>query len=326
MILFHICPRPAWDHAFRHHEYRGDTLTTDGFIHCSTIDQVRGVADAIFRGQPDLVLLAIDPQAIAADVRWEQVDGERFPHVYGPIDVAAVLDVIDFPPSADGSFELPWRAAEHLRDAPTTIAALHERALDAFRGFDRPWWIAGGWALDVWLGSVSRPHEDIDITILRRDVGALRAHLRDWDLRVPNPEVPFVELPFDAPYDDRQHQIWARRRDARTPPGPIEFSADPTWLDLLVEDAPGTEWTFRRDRRITRPLGDYGAVSADGIPYVRPEIQLLYKAKPHAEAERGTTNDEDFERALPHLDLDARAWLRDALTAAAPDHDWLARL
>lgn len=318
MALFHICPRDAWE-ATRS-AYCGDTLDTDGFVHCSTIDQVRAVADAVFEGEEGLVLLGIDQEELNSDVRWE--DG--FPHVFGPIERAAVVEVIDFPSSEDGTFELPWEAAALLRDEPTTLAELRERVLGVMDGFERPWWVSGGWALDVWHGSVSRPHEDLDVAIVRRDVPALREHLRDWDLRVPNPEVPFVELPFDGTFDAEQHQIWARRRDDRVPAGRIEFSADPTWFDMLVEDAEGDEWIFRREPAIRRPLELYGAVSGDGLPYVRPEVQLLYKSRRHPE--RPTLNDEDLDRALPDLEPEDRAWLREAVRTLDPNHEWLQRI
>jgi uncharacterized protein (DUF952 family) len=72
---------------------------------------------------------------------------------------------------------------------------------------------------------------------------------------------------------------------------------------------------------VTRPLDLLGARSLDGVPFVRPEIALLYKAK----AAR-FKDERDFDRALPHLDAAARAWLASSLEQAHPGHPWRARL
>lgn len=109
MIVFHICRRSEFDAA--RPAYRAASLASEGFIHCSTAEQVTGVAGALFQGFDDLVLLAIETGDLDAAVRWEVVEDQTFPHVYGPIPVRAVREVIGFPPRADGSFELPSRAA-----------------------------------------------------------------------------------------------------------------------------------------------------------------------------------------------------------------------
>lgn len=110
--ILHFCPGDTWSAAQAAGEYRGDTLDTEGFIHCSTADQVHVPANAIARGRTDLVLLEIDPTQLAVPVRWEGADptSMRFPHVYGPIPVSAVVAVHDFPPGPDGTFTVPDEA------------------------------------------------------------------------------------------------------------------------------------------------------------------------------------------------------------------------
>jgi uncharacterized protein (DUF952 family) len=82
-----------------------------GFIHCSKAHQVSGVANAVYAGVHGLVLLVIDPERVTAPIREESPDGsdgnERYPHIYGPLNVDAVLEVVEFEPSSDGTFELP---------------------------------------------------------------------------------------------------------------------------------------------------------------------------------------------------------------------------
>ncbi|MCX4408101.1 MULTISPECIES: DUF952 domain-containing protein [unclassified Streptomyces] len=100
--LLHLTERSLWDAARASGAYemstRGRTLQEEGFIHCSLRHQVPGVASLLYGGYdgPDeLVLLVIDPERLDVPVRYEAVKpgGEEFPHVYGPIPVAAVVDV-----------------------------------------------------------------------------------------------------------------------------------------------------------------------------------------------------------------------------------------
>lgn len=109
MAILHFCSRADWEEAVAAGEYTADTLASEGFIHCSTADQVHLPANALARGRTDLVLLEIDEARLPEPPRWEPGDpadpaSMRFPHVYGPIPVAAVVAVRDFRPGPDGLF------------------------------------------------------------------------------------------------------------------------------------------------------------------------------------------------------------------------------
>ncbi len=107
-MLLHICRRSAWDDAQTKGDYRAASLGTEGFIHCSTPEQVVGTANLLFRGQQDLVLLVIDGEKVTAPTRYEDAgNGQSFPHVYGPINLEAVVGVRDFASEADGLFRQP---------------------------------------------------------------------------------------------------------------------------------------------------------------------------------------------------------------------------
>jgi uncharacterized protein (DUF952 family) len=97
-------------------EYTAPSLETEGFIHCSRADQILKVAETFYGGERGLVLLVIDPTKLTAALKWEPPAGgpphgvsesDLFPHVYGPINLDAVLEVLDFPVGADGHFALP---------------------------------------------------------------------------------------------------------------------------------------------------------------------------------------------------------------------------
>lgn len=108
-MILHITHRPDWEAAQATGEYRADSLAAEGFIHCSTVEQVLGPANEFYRSQDDLVLLVIDPARLAAELVYEDSyqTGTAFPHIYGPLNLDAVTDVVPFPPRPDGTFELP---------------------------------------------------------------------------------------------------------------------------------------------------------------------------------------------------------------------------
>ena len=117
--IFHVTPAADWGAAQAAGEYRmstrGRSLEDEGFIHASRWDQVERVANVLYRGQQGLVLLVIDCGRLAAPLREETPDGalegegERFPHIYGPLNLDAVVEVVPFEPQADGTFSLPPR-------------------------------------------------------------------------------------------------------------------------------------------------------------------------------------------------------------------------
>jgi len=116
--LYHIATVPDWDQAQRDGEYRtstrGRSLSEEGFIHASTAAQVLPVANAVYLDEPqDLVLLVLDPSRIGAGIRYEPVPGwaDPFPHIYGPLEAAAVVRAVPLDRDAAGSFGWPAELA-----------------------------------------------------------------------------------------------------------------------------------------------------------------------------------------------------------------------
>jgi glutathione S-transferase len=112
--LYHIATAPDWDRARQEGEYRtstrGRSLSEEGFIHASTASQVLPVANAVYLDeQQDLVLLVLDTSRLAAEIRYEPVPGwaDPFPHIYGPLDVTAVVRAVPLERDAAGSFGWP---------------------------------------------------------------------------------------------------------------------------------------------------------------------------------------------------------------------------
>jgi uncharacterized protein (DUF952 family) len=115
-MILHLASNDAWLAATKGGAYRADSLSTVGFIHCSKPSQIVGVANSFYHGQQGLVLLVIDPSKLESELKWEPPAepepshaqaGDLFPHLYGPLNLDAVVKVIAFEPNVDGSFSLP---------------------------------------------------------------------------------------------------------------------------------------------------------------------------------------------------------------------------
>ena len=190
--------------------------------------------------------------------------------------------------------------------SPLSLAEIR----DLLTGAPFRWWIAGGWAIDLYVGRVTRRHKDVEVAVLRGDAEALRRWLVGWDLW-------YVPLPGglrrwndDEVLTPPVHEIWGRRS-----------SQTPWQMEVLVEThSPSGEWVYRRNKAITLPLDRFGH-EIGGLPVVRPEVALLFKSK-----NPRPTDTADFEVAAPLLEEDARSWLAAALAICGTGEAWIPRL
>ena len=192
---------------------------------------------------------------------------------------------------------IPWNPL------PPKVAASH------FADFPGWWAIAGGWALDLFIGEQSRHHDDTDIIVLRDDMAQLHDQVPGWELFAADPPGTLRPWPRGETLPSPVHDIWCRPR-SRT-----------RWqLQLMLNPSDGDEWVYRRDPAIRRPLTEV-VLLRSGTPVLAPEIQLLYKSKaPREKDER------DLRTVLPHLDAGQRQWLATVLAGQHPEHPWLTKL
>lgn len=178
------------------------------------------------------------------------------------------------------------------------------------RGFERPWWVVGGWAIEAATG-YRREHDDTDVSILACDVTAFvefmagRWHV--WN------NVGGVLHPLGdrwSTIEDPASQLWIRA-DAISP-----------WIiDMpLTPDADG-QWTHKFLPDHAAAVEDVTWSDAEGIRYLLPEIVLTYKARLQR-----PKDEPDFEATLPILGEPRRAWMRNALSILVPRHHWIERL
>ena len=173
-----------------------------------------------------------------------------------------------------------------------------------------PWWIAGGYALDLFLGHETRKHAGTDIAILRQGQTELLEALRKWDIHIAHGGELIPLKPGEAVSKTEHHQLWARE----TPDGPWR-------MEVFLEQSDGKRWAYRRNERIGLNVADLGRRDANDIPYLRPEVTLLYKSK-----DPRPVDETDFLYALPRLDVAEKGWLSGALYLMEPTHRWIARL
>ncbi|NJQ07648.1 nucleotidyltransferase domain-containing protein [Streptomyces lonarensis] len=179
-----------------------------------------------------------------------------------------------------------------------------------FSGVGSCWWVAGGLAIELAVGRRVRSHGDTDVLLLRRDQLAAQQALAGWEWWAADPPGILRPWVLDEVLSPDVHDIWCR-----------PAAEEPWRIQIMVDEALGQEWVSRRDPRIRRPISTLGTVSADGVPYLNPDVQLYYKAKaPRPEDE------EDFDAALPVLTYQQRRWLVDAISATYGPHPWARRL
>ena len=183
---------------------------------------------------------------------------------------------------------------------PTELAA-------KLRHIQKPWYIVGGWALDLWHGKQTRSHEDLEFCIMRQDFSTFQSALKDWPLfAATNGEI----IPLDATDRAKISQFWGMDRQQNR------------WVfDMMIEPGTPERWHYKRDPSFSAARRDVICKSAEDIPYLNPAAILLFKAK-----HQRPKDDADFKQAAPKLNNADRTWLRDALIRFHPDHDWIKQL
>jgi len=192
--------------------------------------------------------------------------------------------------------------AELGRWAPLTPRDVAE----VMAGLGVRWWIAGGFALEAFAGRSWRGHEDIDIGVLARDQAIVREHVEGWEPFAADP--PGQLRPWSKGEELREpvHDIWVRRGLGL--PWAFQVMLNPGDAGALV---------YRREPSI-RIRWEKALFEIDGVSYLAPEVQLLFKSKGRREKD-----ERDLAEVLPLLGPERREWLAEMLARTDARHPWL---
>ncbi|GAA3136427.1 hypothetical protein JOF29_001222 [Kribbella aluminosa] len=180
-----------------------------------------------------------------------------------------------------------------------------------FAAYPGRYWIAGGWALDLFADRVRRPHTDVDVLVLARDLDLVAATFTDPRPTVENPNTG-VQRP------------WQPGEPLTPGPDVLAFPDDlfPTPVRIILAASDGDDWVYHRGRgTIRKSLDDITLTTSAGLPYLAPEIALLFKSR----SDR-TKDTDDFHDVADLLDAPRRTWLHNHIAPRHPDHNWLAHL
>ncbi len=112
-FIYHITTQAEWQIARSVGVYEPESLMTEGFIHCTTEELFEQVANFYFKGAFDLIVLEIAPEKLTVELRWDEVGGHKFPHIYGPLVTDAVVRTVELTESEEGLFEFPFKPQIH---------------------------------------------------------------------------------------------------------------------------------------------------------------------------------------------------------------------
>jgi hypothetical protein len=187
------------------------------------------------------------------------------------------------------------------------MPATRAEAKEFFDGFGGAWWIAGGWSIEAFTG-VPRHHEDLDVSIWRKDVPGLVAHAQGrYHVWSAGSQAIFPISAEKAEVPDTADQVWLR-----------EHALAPWRYDVVLNPDRDGRWIFRRDPGLDYDLDEVTWEADDGIRYLRPEMALAYKARHDRPKDKV-----DLAVTLPLLPPSKRTWLADMIDHLHPGHAWL---
>ncbi len=181
-----------------------------------------------------------------------------------------------------------------------------EEAAARLKGVDVPWYVAAGWAIDLFLGRERREHEDLEVGVPADRFEEVAAALGELDFHVVT-RGRVEPLAQAGDLIETTHQTWGLDR------------AKNAWrVDLFREPTVDGEWVCRRDASIRLPYSELIEHTAGGIPYARPEVVLLFKAK-----DARPKDEADLAAVLPLLSVERRHLLAEWISFVHPGHFWL---
>jgi len=174
--------------------------------------------------------------------------------------------------------------------------------------FERPWYIAGGWAIDLAVGDITRTHKDLDICIFREDIDYATTYFKEWDIQVAIPGEHCLE-----PYKSLS--------DLNLPRYCLHMFMGEEFIEILVTEQTENEVIFRKNRNIKMKINDFSKGNPN-LPYVNPAWQLLFKS-----LSTRTEDEHDFKVYLDRVyDDHSKKWLLENLRKVNGNKNWIEAL
>ncbi|PIR98993.1 hypothetical protein COT87_01790 [Candidatus Collierbacteria bacterium CG10_big_fil_rev_8_21_14_0_10_44_9] len=172
--------------------------------------------------------------------------------------------------------------------------------LEHYKGF---WAVAGGWAIDLYLGEVTRKHKDIEVAVWRDEQHFLNSCFASWN----------------GKYLIKGNALeWNAEDKLELPIHELHFSKGDEEIEVLLNERKNENWVFRRDQTITYPENKFYQTTTSGIKILAPEVVLLYKAKDPKDHDT-----QDLHNALVKMTSEQKLWLHDSISKMFPQHTWL---
>ncbi|GIO34825.1 MULTISPECIES: nucleotidyltransferase domain-containing protein [Paenibacillus] len=186
---------------------------------------------------------------------------------------------------------------------------IHEKELGGIESlmasFQKPWFIAGGWTIDLAVGEATRSHKDMDICIFREDLAYALSFFNDWDINVAIPG---------------EHRLEPVRHlgDVEPPRYCLHLFKGAAFLEILLTERSDEQVIFRKDRTVTMPIGDF-AMGSLTRPFVNPAWQLLFKS-----LSTRPEDEHDFNVYMERSrDRKSKKWLLEQMIRLGGNRTWV---
>lgn len=180
--------------------------------------------------------------------------------------------------------------------------------MDVMKNFQQPWFISGGWVVDIALGRVTREHDDLDICIYREDAKEALQYFEDWEIKVAVP-------------GENRLVDYEQFSDLSLPRYCLHLFREKDFIEILLTEREGDEVLFRKNKNISMRINDFSLKDCDGRPFVNPVWQLLFKSLNPRDKDN-----EDFINYLPIINDQQKLWLTSGIRILKPDSEWLTEL
>jgi hypothetical protein len=220
------------------------------------------------------------------------------------------------------------------RSSRETVPEAVAYVRDLLIGFDRPWFLCGGWAADARLGRQTRDHGDVDIAVLHRDQHSIFEHFPGWALVGHDPNVPDdTAEPWNGRHLDLPAHVHVPRLGSSLASSPT-VTHTAFEFEFLLNQGSDDSCVLNPELDVVVPLDRCIRPSSWGLPTAAAEVVLFFKAGGGLSVtQMGTASklfrqrdEQDFFALLPTLSEAQRSWLRESVERIRPDHPWLVHL